>query len=345
MSGFRVGFTRDMRATDGEFQFGEQALQPFREAGILWEFVPEHGRDLGPEQVSEFSALVVFGSAVGEDAIAGAPKLELLARVGVGVDSVDVDACTRHGVYVAITPDGVRVPIATAAVAMLLSLAYRLLEKDSAAREPGWGRRLGTVGVGLTGKSVGLVGYGNLGREIASLLQPFRVRCLAFSPSLTAERAGPGVECVSLETLLRISDVIILACPLTSETRNLLNAGRISQLRPGALVVNISRGAVIDQHALAAALADGRVGGAALDVFAEEPLPPGDPILAAPNVLLAPHSAGYVDELFTGCLASAAGAITAVIAGRAPEYLVNPEVVGRSELAAKVEARRGYEPP
>jgi phosphoglycerate dehydrogenase-like enzyme len=328
-----------MRAPGGGFRF-DVDLTPFETGGIEWEFLPEHGEELAPEHIAGFDALFVFGARVPATTIANADRLALIVRFGVGLDTVDVEACTRHGIYVATTPDGVRRPVATAAVAMLLALAFRLLDKDAAAREHGWPRRFATVGVGLSGKSVGLIGYGNVGREIALLLEPFKTRRIAHSPTLTSARAGAdGVEAVSLEQLLRKADAVVVACPLTADTWHLLNADRIALLKPGALVVNVGRGGVVDQRALAAALRQGRLGGAALDVFEPEPISSSDPILTAPNVLLAPHAAAYVDELFRGCVASAATAVRAVAAGGTPEHVVNCAVVEEAALLPKL-ARR-----
>jgi D-3-phosphoglycerate dehydrogenase len=257
----------------------------------------------------------------------------LVARLGVGYDRVDVDACTEHGVLLTITPDGVRAPMASGAMAFVLALAHRVLEKDRSVRQGVW-ERFAHVGPGLEGRTLGLVGLGNLGQAIARLAAPFGLRVLAADPHVDASDAA---ELVGLETLLREADYVVVVCPLTDETRHLVNAERLALMKRSAFLINIARGPIVDQAALADALRERRLAGAALDVFEEEPLAPHDPLLTLDNVLLAPHAIGLTEEIFRGCGESASRAVLDVAGGRIPRYLVNPEALGHPRVAGRLQ--------
>jgi D-3-phosphoglycerate dehydrogenase len=261
--------------------------------------------------------------------LAGADRLRVLARLGVGYDTVDVDACTKAGVLLTITPDGVRRPMASSAMAFVLALAHRMLQKDRNVRLGGWDR-LEQAGVGLTGRTLGLIGVGNVGRDVVALSEPFGMRRIAYDPYLGT--APPGVELVPLETLMREADFAVILCPLTDETRRLVNAERLGLMKPTAFLVNVARGPIVDQAALTEALQERRIAGAALDVFEREPPEPDDPLLSLDNVILAPHAIGLTDEIFRGSGRSACRSVLAVARGRVPDYVVNRDALDHPRL-------------
>ena len=322
---FRVGLTRDFLRTDGTLGYGDIGLGTLDGLpGVTWEFLPEDARELRAEQVRGYDALLVLAPRVGAATLAGADRLTLVARFGVGYDNVDLDACTERGVLVTITPDGVRRPMAVAAITFLLALSHKLLVKDRLTRAGRWGEKLDHMGRGLTGRTLGLVGLGNIGREVVTLARPFGLRCLAFDPFASpADAAGSGAELVGLETLLRAADFVCLTCALTPETYHLINAERLALLRPTAFLINVARGPIVDQRALTAALREGRLQGAALDVFEQEPIDAGDPLLTLSNVIVTPHAIGWTDECFRLMGRSACESIAAVAAGQLPRYVVN----------------------
>jgi D-3-phosphoglycerate dehydrogenase len=234
-------------------------------------------------------ALIVRSvTRVDHEALARADRLKVVGRAGVGLDNVDVEAATAKGVLVMNTPGANAVATAEHTWALLLGLCRRVAEADASMRAGKWERKRFT-GVQLAGKTLGVVGLGRVGREVARRGRGFGMRVLAHDPYLSAEAAEDlQVELAELERLLAESDVVTLHAPLTDATRNLIDAGRLAGLKPGALLVNCARGELVDEDAVAAALRGGRLGGAAFDVFAQEP-PWGSPLLELPNVVVTPH--------------------------------------------------------
>ena len=340
---FRIGVTRDVRRPDGTLAFAPFDLAALDVDGVEWEFLPEDARPLTPALLRGYDGLYHFSAPVTAASLEGLDRLAILARHGVGLDFVDVDACTERGIAVTITPGGVTRPMASAAATLVLALSHRLRERDRALHAGDWdpeGRFL-PQGVGLTGRTLGVIGYGRVGREVVRLLAPWEMRVLVTQRTPVAEEE---VEYVPLETLLAESDVVVVACPLTDETRGLLDAGRLGLMKPTAFLVNVARGAIVDQHALADALREGRLGGVGVDVVDPEPLPAGDPLLELPNVVGAPHSLGYTDHLVRGCVDGVCGALLAVAAGRIPPDVVNPAVLDNSlftDRLARIAAGQG----
>jgi phosphoglycerate dehydrogenase-like enzyme len=332
MTPFRVGLTSDLVTADGGLAYDLSAL--VADPRIELVRVPGEG-ELSAGDVEGLGALVLFHPLVSRATLAGGGLL-LVARLGVGVDNVDVEACTEAGVLVTITPDSVRRPMAAGAMAFLLALAHRLPQLDRHVREGGWDR-FRHVGTGLVGRTLGLVGLGNVGRELAQLARPFGLRVVAADPYVTDP--GEGVELLPLDDLLREADAVVVVCPLTPETRHLLDARRLALLKPTAFLINVARGPIVDGRALAEALRERRIAAAALDVFEQEPLPPDDPLLRLDNVLLAPHAVGLTDELFRLGGESVSRSVLAVARGEAPEHVLNREVLEREDVRARLAAR------
>lgn len=323
---------------DGRVTFGDIGLSILdRCPGLTWGFLAENTPELGPEQVRDYDALLVLGPRVTATTLEGSDRLAIVARFGVGYDSVDVEACTRNGVLLTITPEGVRRPVAVAAMTLILALAHKLLIKDRLTREARWSEKLNHMGMGLTGRTLGVIGLGNIGRELCALARPFGMRLVGFDPYLAPDAAAAsGATLMPLEALLADADFVCVCCALTGETCHLLNAERIALMKPSAYVVNVARGPIIDQAALTEALAAGAIQGAGLDVFEIEPVDPADPILKLDNVILAPHALCWTDECFRGNGVSACQSICEVAAGRVPAPVVNREVIGNPKLEEKL---------
>jgi D-3-phosphoglycerate dehydrogenase len=236
-----------------------------------------------------------------------------------------------------ITPDGVRRPVAASVLALVLALAHKLLIKDRLTRAGRWAEKLDHMGTGLTGRTLGVVGLGNIGREVCALARPFDMRQVAADPFITAaEAAAIGVELMPLDDLLRASDFACVCCALTPETHHLIDARRLGLLKPTSYLVNVARGPIVDERALADALCAGRIQGAGLDVFEREPIDQDDPILSLENVILTPHAICWTDECFRGNGRSACASILDVACGRVPAHVVNREVLEHPRLQEKL---------
>ncbi|MGO9581838.1 MAG: C-terminal binding protein [Acidimicrobiales bacterium] len=222
------------------------------------------------------------------------PDVRIIARAGIGLDAIDLDAARDRGIAVFHTPDYATEEVATHTVALMLALNRKLLQGDELARKDwqSWARLKPVPPMSVL--TVGIVGLGRIGRAVADRVRPFAANIVAFDPFVT--EAPDNVRLAeTLDELLAETDVLTLHLPVTDATRGLIGARELGLLRPGAVVVNVARGALLDQVALVGALRSGRLSGAGLDVLAVEPLPDDDPITTAPNVILSPHFAWYSD--------------------------------------------------
>ena len=335
---FRVGLTRDFLKPDGSLGFGDIGLDALNEQpGLAWEFLPESHAELPRAVADQYDALLVLGPKVTTATVAGCQRLALVARFGVGYDNVDVPACTAACVMLTITPDGVRRPVASSVLAFLLALAHKLPIKDRLTRAGRWHERLDYMGLGLTGKTLGVIGLGNIGREVFRLAAPLEMHHVGHDPHVTPDAAAAaGIEWLALDELLASADFVVVCCALTNETLHLLDARRLALMQPASYLINVARGPIVDQAALTAVLREGMIAGAALDVFEQEPIDPADPLLVLDNVILAPHAICWTDECFLNNGRSALRSILDVAAGRVPQFVVNREVLESPVLNAKL---------
>jgi phosphoglycerate dehydrogenase-like enzyme len=336
MSAFRLGLTHDFLTSTGEVGWGDIGLETLRaHPEINWEFLPSNEAELSASVAQEFDALVVLSPRVTAVSVKDNQRLKLIARFGVGYDSVDLDACSAAGILVTIAPDGVRRPMAMAAITMLLALSHNLLVKDSLVRDGLWDERLHHMGIGVTGRTLGLIGVGNIGQEIVALARPLGLSCVAFDPYIPEQPpAVAGVELVPLEELLSRSDYVCVCCPLNETTHHLIGEQELDRMKPSAFLINLARGPIVDQMALVNALQAGGIKGAGLDVFEREPVSRADPLLQCPNVILAPHSLGWTDELALGIGMSNLNNVIAVSKRRLPDPILNPPALNHPRLAA-----------
>jgi phosphoglycerate dehydrogenase-like enzyme len=254
--------------------------------------------------------------------LAGCPKLRLISIWGTGTDNVDLAACRARGVAVTNTPGVNAHAVAEHTVALMLAITRRIPAMDRDTRGGQWPRGLL---VQLEGQTVGLVGLGAIGSRVAQLLQPFGVRLLAATYGPDAGRAAAaGARHVPVETLLRESDIVSLHLRLSADTQGYVGRDRLGLMKQTAFLVNTARGGIVDKAALVDALRDGRIAGAALDVFHEEPIPAGDPILGLPNVVLTPHNGGMTREVIDAGLLRAVENVQLFLAGRPRDVVVPP---------------------
>lgn len=335
---FLLGITRDFLKADGSLGFGDIGLDALAEnPSIRHEFLPDCGAELPADVADAYDALLVLTPRVSAATLESCTRLVLVARFGVGYDNVDLAACTRNNVLVTITPSGVRRPVAASALTLMLALSHKLLAKDRLTREGRWNEKLNFMGIGLTGRTLGLIGLGNIGREILRVTAPLEMRSVAFDPFVTADAAQASrAELLSLDELIGQSDFVCICCALTPQTHHLLNAERMARMKRTAFLINVARGPIVDQVALTRLLKDRQIAGAALDVFEQEPIDAKDPLLALDNVIVSPHAICWTDELFRGNGQAACRSILHVAAGRVPQDVVNREVTAQSGLKEKL---------
>lgn len=334
---FHVGLTGDFLGTDGQPGTSDLGLSILeRVAGIDYRYLKKGGLELSATELLALDAVIVLSPKVTAQTLEQSQRLQLIARAGVGYDSVDVEACTKAGVILTITPDGVRRPVALAAMTLLLALTHKLLIKDRLTREGRWDERTSHFGAGLVDKVLGVVGFGNIGREVARLGAGLYMRPCAADPRVDPSIAeGEGVRLVTLPTLLREADFVVVCCPLTPATFHLIDRASLASMKATAYLINVARGPIVDQRALTEALVNRSIAGAGLDVFETEPIDPGDPLLALENVVLTPHSLGWTDDAFRDNGRSACQSVVDVAQGRIPQHIVNPEVLRHPRVRAR----------
>ncbi len=274
-------------------------------------------------EIKDADALLVRSATkVTAAVIEAAEKLAVIGRAGVGVDNIDVEAATRRGIVVCNSPEGNTAAAAEHTWALLLSLA-RNIPAAAASMKAGEWKRSQFVGVELLNKTLGVVGLGKIGSEVASRGRAFGMRVLGFDPFISAERAANlGVELVELPEILKQSDFITLHVPLTKDTRALLNAETFQLVKPGVRIVNCARGGVVDEAAAAEALRAGKVAGAAFDVFESEP-PTDSPLLGLDNIVLTPHLGASTEEAQIKVAVDVAQQVLDVLQGRPARSAVN----------------------
>ncbi len=335
---FRVALTADFFAPDGSSRYPDIGLSTFDgHDRIEWSRLDEHRTPIGPDQVEGVQGVIVLTPAVAPETVSRAPDLLAIGRFGVGYDAVDVGACTIADVAVFITAGAVDRPVAEATVGWMLALTHQVRIKDLLVRAGRWDDRSRYMGRELRGRTFGAVGLGGIGRATVGLLAGFGMNPpLAFDPFLDPRAAGAsGVRPVPLDHLLSSADFVSIHCPLTDRTRGLIGAREIAMMRPDAYLINTARGGIVDEDALFDALAGGRIAGAALDCFAEEPVTRPHRFGSLDNVLLAPHCIAWTEELFRDIGRAACGGMLDLALGQVPRGLVNPEVFDRPGFVEK----------
>lgn len=279
------------------------------------------------EIIGNYDALVVrSGTNVTSRIIEAGRRLKIIGRAGTGVDNIDVDAATKRGIPVVNAPEGNTLAATEHTMAMMLALARNIPQANASLRRGEW-KRSRFMGIELNEKTLGIIGLGRIGREVAKRANAMSMRCLAYDPFISSERAREiGVELLPLDDVFRQSDVITVHTPLTSETHHLINAEKIAMMKDGVRLINCARGGIIDEQALYEALKRGKVAGAALDVFEKEP-PLDSPLLTLDSVVVTPHLGASTFEAQQNVAITVAKEIVNVLHGGQPKYAVNAPMV------------------
>jgi phosphoglycerate dehydrogenase-like enzyme len=251
------------------------------------------------EAVADADYAVWWDLPVTADIVAAAPRVRLFHKWGVGIDNIDLDACRARGIQVARTTGSNATPVAEFTVGLMIALARKIPFAHASTVAGGWAKNeVWKQSLLVSGKTVGIIGLGSIGRGVASRLRGFDCRILYNNRNRLPpdQERALGVEYATLDDLLEQSDIVSLNCPLTDETKNLLDAKALARMKKGALLVNVARGGVVVEADLVAALSSGHLAGAAVDVFDQEPPPKDHPLLSMPNVIATPHCASTAFE-------------------------------------------------
>ena len=325
---FKLGIVRDVLNASGEPFFGREALDALKANPLIeWEYTPERMKEIPPDWAARYDALYVNSSRVSAATVGrGDCRLRIIARHGVGYDSVDVAALTAKRIVLTNTPLAIRRPVAVATLTLLFALAGRLFAKDRITRAGRWIERNDLMGTGLIGRTLGIVGGGGIGQELLRVSAPFGMRRLVADPYADgATLAALDATLVPLERLLRESDFVVIACLLNDETRHLIGAAQFEHMKRSAYFVNVARGPIVHEPALIEALRSGTIAGAALDVFEQEPVDSSNPLLRMENVIVTPHALCWTDECFHAIASAGFQSVVDVSLGRRPVHVVNPE--------------------
>lgn len=309
--------------------------EPIAPAGM--EVLARHCKLIAPWQTgqpadaipAEADAALVRIYRVDAERMEAAPNLRVIAKHGVGLDNIDIPAASARKIAVVWTPEANAEGVAQHAIALMLALANKIKEADAGVRAGRFDERMAFGSVEVSERTLGIIGLGRIGRRTAQKAgRGLGMHVLAYDPY--ADRSaydGPATFVDTLDELLERTDFVTLHVPLTDETRHLIDAKRLAQMKPTSYLINTSRGAAVDEAALADALHAGQLAGAAIDVFAQEPPDPSHPLQSAPNALLTPHVAGLSDRALVRVATEAAEGIVDVLQGRTPRSPVNPEIL------------------
>jgi phosphoglycerate dehydrogenase-like enzyme len=350
---FRIAFTGDFLDESGVVAYGDIGLDRLASRPSLrWHFITDLGPkssdpgywarlyslEVTPEDIRGVDGLVVLRPWVKRTTFSeGARDLVVIGRSGAGYDKIDLAACTAHGVAVFNAPMALNHSTASSALLFMLALAKRLKDQEQITRQGRWDQQAAVMGSEIQGRTLGIVGLGHSGRELARLVAPFDMRILAFSPHAEPAAAQSlGVRLTSLEDVLRESDFVSLHCRLTAETRRLIGEAQLALMKRAAYFINVGRGELVDQHALIAALRDRRIAGAGLDVFEVEPLPAADPLIGLDNVILTPHWSASTSDVWQATGQAMAEGMLKAACGILPDNIVNPEVLDQPSFREKL---------
>ncbi len=327
---FKVGITKDFLTSDGKLVYKDMGLDILDNApGIEYEFIKTHQSPVTPAMLHGYDAVLSLAPAYNKTSFEGVRTLKAICRFGVGYDMVDLDACNDAGIIVTITRGAVNYSVAESVIAWMLALSHRVLQKDALVRKGKWADRTLYMGSELRNKTLGIIGLGGIGGKLVQMLENFGMNTpIAYDPYANKEVATKyNVQLVELNTLLSESDFISVNCPLTNETRNLVGAKELSLMKKDAYIINTARGGIINEKDLLEVLKAKSIAGYATDVFETEPATSDNALFELDNVILAPHSIAWTDELFSEIGRMACRQLVQIAEGKKPDHVVNTQIL------------------
>jgi len=339
MAKFRIGLSPDFY-TDAKGKFEEVVDEHLgRVEGVEFGPMPPQANKLAtPDAVDQFDAIISMSLKFAAQSSQGIERLTAIARWGVGYDMIDVDALTEADAVLCITPNSVRRPVAEAILALVFALLKNLPEQDRLTRSGKWRGDLTRLGHSIPGHTLGSVGCGNIAQELFRLARPLGFsRLLASDPYVAQDQvAHLGIEMVDMDTVFRESDFVAINTLLNKHTLGLIGKHHFDLMKPTAYFINTARGPIVQHDALVAALRDGRIAGAGIDVFPTEPPPPDEPLFTMNNVIVSPHALAWTQELMRDIGNEACQNVLAISRGQLPGGIVNREVLDRPGFKKKL---------
>jgi len=334
---FRIALT-------GDFQKDEKIIYPDFDltqlkaaSGIEYHFFTEHKSEIDPEQLKSFQGVIVLTPRVTSHSLSQSQNLLAVSRFGVGYDGVDVSACTKADVVLCTTVGAPDRPVAEATVGWMIALGHRTIIKDKLLRKGLWNERSKYMGGELRDRTLGIIGLGGIGSVVIELLRSFGMKQpLVYDPFMDDNKAeNLGVKKVELQELMKLSDFITLHCPLNEHTRNLISHSELDLMKSSSFIINTARGGIINEDALFNALSQKKIAGAALDCFNDEPVIKPNRFSKLDNVILAPHSIAWTQELFRDMGKKCSQHMIDIANGIRPQGVINPEVFDRPTFQEK----------
>jgi len=350
---FRIAITGDFLNKDGKSAYGDLGFglmdeTPFIDYHYLMDHAPNaadptyydrlYSLEVSADHIANIDALIVLRPWIKSKIFAnGAGDLTIVGRSGAGYDKLDVQALTDNDIALFNLPNVLTHATASSALMFILALAKRLPEQDQVTREGRWDLQSEVMGSEIEGRTLGIIGLGASGRELVRLVAPFNMNVIAYSPSADpAQAAALNVRLTSLEELMRESDYVSIHSNLTPEKRKMIRAEHLALMKPTAYLINLARGALVDQDALVEILRERRIAGAGLDVFDVEPLPADDPLTKLDNVILTPHFAPATSDIWTAGGKQMSRGMLQAARGEVPDNVVNKEVLERPGFQKKL---------
>ncbi|MEE2752356.1 MAG: NAD(P)-dependent oxidoreductase [Candidatus Latescibacterota bacterium] len=335
---FNVKLTADFQQ-DGSLIYQDIGLDLLDNAeGIDHSFFDQHRTEITPDQLIDADAIIALTPLVTSATLKDIERLTMISRFGVGYDSIDVDACTEANVALTITAGGVNYSVAESVITFMLAISHNLLIKDRLVRERRWNERSAYMGSELRDRTLGIIGLGGIGATLAGMVGSFRMNpVIAYDPLIPEKRAQDiGVTLVTLDELLQSADFVSVNCPLLDQTRNLIKERELKLMKSTAYLINTARGGIVNEAALLAALQTHQIAGAALDCHDTEPVSADYAFAKLDNVIMAPHSVAWTNELFRDLGRMACSQSIELASGKVPHGVVNKEVVNRPGFQAKL---------
>ena len=309
---FTLGISGELLTSDGNPCFGEQPLEAlYKEKQILVEWMKPSIPILSENETSKYDAILLNTSKLTKESINPKNnKLKIVSRFGVGYDSVDLDVLKKNKIILTNTPNAVKRPVAVASLTMILSLSSKLMIKDNLLRKGRWNERTNYMGVGLINKTLGIIGFGGIGREFVKISKNLFKKVICYDPFVSIEEMkNLQVDKVDFDEIANSSDFLVILCDLNEKTRGMIDSTFLNKMKSSSYLINLSRGPVVKENDLIISLKQNKIAGAGLDVMTNEPIEKNNELINLKNTILTPHSLCWTDECFNSIATEAISSI------------------------------------